>query len=32
LAEDLAQTVRNGNWTAAYTIADWLSVDVTVAA
>ena len=32
LVEDLARTVRNGERTAAYTIADVLSVDVTVAA
>ena len=32
LVEDLARTVRDGDWTAAYTIADLLSVDVAVAA
>ncbi len=32
LVEDLARTVRAGDWTAAYAIADLLSVDVTVAA
>ena len=32
LVEDLARTVRDGNWTAAYAIADLLSVDVAVAA
>jgi hypothetical protein len=31
LVEDLARTVRDGDWTAAYAIAD-LSVDVAVAA
>jgi len=32
LVEDLARTVRDGDWTAAYAIADFLSVDVAVAA
>jgi hypothetical protein len=32
LAENLARTVRAGDWTAAYIIADLLSVDVAVAA
>ena len=32
LVEDLARTVRDGDWTAAYAIADLLSVDVAVAA
>lgn len=32
LAEDLAVTVRNGDWPAAYAIADRLSVDLSVAA
>jgi len=32
LVEDLARTVRTGNWTAAHAIAECLSVDVTVAA
>ena len=32
LVEDLARTVRDGEWTAAYAIADLLSVDVAVAA
>ncbi|GAB3231668.1 hypothetical protein GCM10027535_39540 [Mycolicibacterium hippocampi] len=31
LAEDLAQTVRDGQWAAAYAIADRLSVEVTIA-
>jgi hypothetical protein len=30
--EDLARAVRNGDWVAAHSIADRLSVDVTVAA
>ena len=32
LVEDLARTVRDGDWTAAYAIADLLSIDVAVAA
>ena len=32
LAAELAQTVRDGDWTAAQAIADLLCVDVTVAA
>jgi hypothetical protein len=32
LVEDLARTVRDGDWTAAHAIADLLSVDVAVAA
>lgn len=32
LVEDLARTVRDGQWAAVYAIADCLSVDVTVAA
>jgi len=32
LAEDLARTVRNGDWTAAHAIAELLCVDVAVAA
>jgi hypothetical protein len=32
LVEDLARTVRSGDWSAAHAIADCLSVDVTVAA
>lgn len=32
LVEDLARSVRDGDWTAAYAIADLLSVDVAVAA
>ncbi|MGZ8748253.1 MAG: hypothetical protein ACXWZ2_14890 [Mycobacterium sp.] len=32
LVEDLARTVRVGDWTAAHAIAEYLSVDVTVAA
>jgi hypothetical protein len=32
LVEDLARTVRDGDWTTAYGIADLLSVDVAVAA
>ena len=32
LVEDLGRTVRDGEWTAAYAIADPLSVDVAVAA
>jgi hypothetical protein len=32
LVEDLASTVRDGNWSAAYAIADCLSIDVAVAA
>jgi len=32
LVEDLARTVRDGDWTTAHAIADLLSVDVTVAA
>jgi len=32
LVDDLARTVRAGDWTAAYAIADRLSVDVAVAA
>lgn len=32
LVEDLARTVRNADWTAAYSLADLLSVDVTIAA
>ena len=32
LVEDLARTLRDGDWTAAYAIADCLSVDVAVAA
>ncbi|MFG1930694.1 hypothetical protein ACGFK1_08545 [Mycobacterium sp. NPDC048908] len=32
MVEDLARTVRDGDWTTAYAIADLLSVDVAVAA
>lgn len=32
LVEDLAHTVRIGDWTAAHAIAEYLSIDVTVAA
>lgn len=32
LVQDLAVTVRDGNWTAAHAIADCLSIDVAVAA
>ena len=32
LVEDLARTVRSGDWAAAHAIADLLSVDVAVAA
>lgn len=32
MIEDLARTVRIGDWTAAHAIAEILSVDVTVAA
>ena len=32
LVEDLALTVREGDWTAAHAIADCLSIDVAVAA
>ena len=32
LVEDLARTVRDGEWAAVYATADCLSVDVTVAA
>ena len=32
LVDDLACTLRTGDWTAAHAIADVLSVDVTVAA
>jgi hypothetical protein len=32
LVEDLAVTVRDGNWSAAHAIADCLSIDVAVAA
>ena len=32
LVEDLARTVRDGQWAAVYATADCLSVDVTVAA
>ena len=32
LVEDLAHTVRDGNWMAAHAIADCLSIDVAVAA
>lgn len=32
MVEDLAHTVRIGDWTAAHAIAEYLSVDVTVAA
>lgn len=32
LVDDLARTVRTGDWTAAHAIAEILSVDVTVAA
>lgn len=31
LAEDLAQSVRDGQWAAAYAIGDRLSVDVSIA-
>jgi len=31
LVADLARTVRDGEWAAAYAIADCLSIDVTVA-
>ncbi|MGO4443361.1 hypothetical protein AB4Z42_08370 [Mycobacterium sp. 2YAF39] len=32
LVDDLAHTVRTGDWTAAHAIAEYLSIDVTVAA
>lgn len=32
LVDDLARTVRSGDWSAAHAIAEWLSVDVSVAA
>ena len=32
MVADLARTVRSGDWTAAHAIAEYLSVDVTVAA
>jgi hypothetical protein len=32
MVEDLARNVRTGDWTAAHAIAEYLSVDVTVAA
>ncbi|BBZ17907.1 hypothetical protein [Mycolicibacterium gadium] len=32
LVDDLARTVRTGNWTAAHAIAEYLSIEVTVAA
>lgn len=32
LVEDLALTVRSGDWSAAHALADWLSVDITMAA
>jgi hypothetical protein len=32
LAEDFARSIRQGDWAAAYAIAEALSVDVTVAA
>ena len=32
LADELARTVRSGDWTAAHAIADMLSIDVAVAA
>lgn len=32
LVEDLAHTVRDGDWSAAHAIADCLSIDVAVAA
>ena len=32
MVEDLARTVGAGDWTAAHAIAEYLSVDVTVAA
>ncbi len=32
LVDDLARTVRSGDWCSAQAIADWLSVDITIAA
>ncbi|MDG5481599.1 hypothetical protein [Mycolicibacterium gadium] len=32
LVDDLARTVRTGDWTAAHAIAEYLSIEVTVAA
>jgi hypothetical protein len=32
LVEDLASTVRDGNWSAAHAIAERLSIDVAIAA
>ena len=32
MVDDLARVVRNGDWTAAHAIAEYLSIDVAVAA